>query len=79
MTRDNGLVSEFLNAYKNSVNFRSIQKGDRLAVIYDRKYRLGKPLKNQILKLRLWRLTKSRITFLDSIMGVITIKMARKF
>ena len=50
MTRDNGLVSEFLNAYKNSVNFRSIQKGDRLAVIYDRKYRLGKPLKNANIK-----------------------------
>lgn len=50
MTRDNGLVSEFLNAYKNSVNFRSIQKGDRLAVIYDRKYHLGKPLKNANIK-----------------------------
>lgn len=50
MTRDNGLASEFLNAYKNSVNFRSIQKGDRLAVIYDRKYHLGKPLKNANIK-----------------------------
>lgn len=50
MTRDNGLVSEFLNAYKNTINFRSIQKGDRLAVIYDRKYRLGKPLKNANIK-----------------------------
>lgn len=50
MTKDNGLVSEFINAYKNSVNFRSIIKNDRLAVIYDRKYRLGKPLKNASIK-----------------------------
>lgn len=50
MTRDHGLVSEFLNAYKNSVNFRSILKNDRLAVIYDRKYRLGKPLQNASIK-----------------------------
>ena len=50
MTHDKGLVSEFLNAYKNSVNFRSILKNDRLAVIYDRKYRLGKPLKNANIK-----------------------------
>ncbi len=50
MTRDNGLVGEFLNAYKNSINFHSILKNDRLAVIYDRKYRLGKPLKNASIK-----------------------------
>lgn len=50
MTHDSGLVSEFLNAYKNSVNFRGILKGDRLAVIYERKYRLGKPLKNANIK-----------------------------
>ncbi|MCX2716927.1 peptidoglycan DD-metalloendopeptidase family protein [Helicobacter sp. MIT 21-1697] len=50
MTNDRGLVGEFLNAYKNSVNFHSILKNDRLAVIYDRKYRLGKPLKNASIK-----------------------------
>lgn len=50
MTHDKGLVSEFLNAYKNSVNFRSILKNDRLAIIYDRRYRLGKPLNNAIIK-----------------------------
>lgn len=50
MTNDNGLVSEFLNAYKNSVNFRNMLKNDRLAVIYERKYRLGKPLKNARVK-----------------------------
>lgn len=50
MTHDNGLVSEFINAYKNSVNFRAILKNDRLAVIYNRKYRLGRPLKNASIK-----------------------------
>lgn len=50
MTHDSGLVSELLNAYKNSVNFRGIMKNDRLAVIYERKYRLGAPLKNANIK-----------------------------
>ncbi|CUU40551.1 peptidoglycan DD-metalloendopeptidase family protein [Helicobacter typhlonius] len=50
MTHDSGLVGEFLNAYKNSVNFRSMMKNDRLALIYERKYRLGKPLKNAAIK-----------------------------
>lgn len=46
LAKDKALVGEFLNAYKNSVNFRAMKKNDRLAVIYTRKYRLGKPLKN---------------------------------
>ena len=50
LTNDKGLITEFLNAYKNSVNFRSVMKNDRLAIIYDRKYRLGKPLKNATIK-----------------------------
>lgn len=50
MTHDSALVGEFLNAYKNSINFHSILKNDRLALIYDRKYRLGKPLKNANIK-----------------------------
>ncbi|MCH5313210.1 MAG: peptidoglycan DD-metalloendopeptidase family protein [Helicobacter sp.] len=50
MTHDSALVGEFLNAYKNSINFHSILKNDRLAFIYDRKYRLGKPLKNANIK-----------------------------
>lgn len=50
LTNDMGLVSEFLNAYKNSINFRGIIKNDRLAIIFERKYRLGKPLKNAKIK-----------------------------
>lgn len=49
-TNDKGLVAEFLNAYKNSVSFRNMMKHDRLAIVYNRKYRLGQPLKNASIK-----------------------------
>ncbi len=42
-TGDTFLASEFIQAYKSSINFkRQIKKGDKLAIIYERKYRLGK-------------------------------------
>lgn len=42
-TGDTFLASDFIQAYKGSVNFkRQIKKGDKLAIIYERKYRLGK-------------------------------------
>lgn len=42
-TGDTFLASEFIQAYKGSINFkRQIKKGDKLAIIYERKYRLGK-------------------------------------
>lgn len=51
LTDDTGLANEFINAYKNSVNFSSaVHKGDHLALIYNRKYRLGKPLGNAQIK-----------------------------
>ncbi|RDU54800.1 endopeptidase [Helicobacter sp. MIT 00-7814] len=51
LTDDKGLVNEFLSAYKNSVNFsRNVLKGDRLALVYERKYRLGNPLGNARIK-----------------------------
>ncbi len=38
------LANEFVSAFKNSVDFsRSIQKGNRLAIVYDQKLRLGQP------------------------------------
>lgn len=43
-TGDYALAGEFVTAYKNSIDFRrEIKKDDKLAVIYERKYRLGKP------------------------------------
>ncbi len=38
------LANEFTKVLKHSVNFRSIQKGDRLAIVYDQKMRLGQPI-----------------------------------
>ncbi|MCX6075708.1 MAG: peptidoglycan DD-metalloendopeptidase family protein [Campylobacterales bacterium] len=38
-----GIVSVFINAFKKSVNFTAIQKSDRLAMLYEQKYRLGRP------------------------------------
>ncbi|PAF44298.1 peptidoglycan DD-metalloendopeptidase family protein [Helicobacter sp. 11S02596-1] len=43
-THDVSLANEFINAYKKSINFKKfVIKDDRLAIIYTRKYRLGKP------------------------------------
>lgn len=42
-SKDLGLANEILNSYKSSINFkREVILGDRLAVIYLRKYRFGK-------------------------------------
>ena len=38
------LANEFTRVMKHSVNFRSIQKNDRLAIVYDQKMRLGQPI-----------------------------------
>ncbi|PAF42236.1 peptidoglycan DD-metalloendopeptidase family protein [Helicobacter sp. 11S03491-1] len=43
-TGDINLANEFINAYKKSINFKKfVIKDDKLAIIYTRKYRLGKP------------------------------------
>lgn len=50
-TGDYSLAGEFVSAYKNSLDFRrSIQRDDKLAVLYDRKYRLGKPFGSPSIK-----------------------------
>ncbi len=42
-TGSNALAKEFLEAFRGSIDFRrSIKKGDRIVIIYDQKYRLGK-------------------------------------
>jgi len=38
------LASEFTRVLKHSVNFRGIQKKDKIAIVYDQKMRLGQPL-----------------------------------
>lgn len=36
------LAHEFIQAFKNSVNFKALRKGDRLVIFYTKKIRLGK-------------------------------------
>ncbi|NEW61681.1 peptidoglycan DD-metalloendopeptidase family protein [Sulfurovum sp. bin170] len=38
------LANEFTKVMKHSVNFRGIQKKDKLAIVYDQKMRLGQPI-----------------------------------
>ena len=38
------LANEFARLLKHSVNFRGIHKGDKLAIVYDQKMRLGQPI-----------------------------------
>ncbi len=44
VTKNRRLATEFTKVLKHSVNFRSIQKGDKLAIVYDQKMRLGQPI-----------------------------------
>ncbi len=44
VTKNRRLAREFTKVLKHSVNFRSIQKGDKLAIVYDQKMRLGQPI-----------------------------------
>lgn len=38
------LANEFTRVLKHSVNFRGVQKKDKVAIVYDQKMRLGQPL-----------------------------------
>lgn len=51
LTGDATLANEFINTYKNTINFkRNVIKNDKLAIIYDYKYRLGRTLGNPEIK-----------------------------
>lgn len=41
-TNNVSLANEFVNSYKKSVDFRRLRKGDKLAIFYSQKKRLGK-------------------------------------
>lgn len=42
--KNRSLANEFTRLMKNSVNFRAICKGDKLAIVYTQKMRLGQPI-----------------------------------
>jgi murein DD-endopeptidase MepM/ murein hydrolase activator NlpD len=50
-THSKKIATIFMQGFKNSLNFKNdIRKGDRLAMIYEQKYRLGKPFSMPTLK-----------------------------
>ncbi len=50
-TSSKKIATIFMQGYKNSLNFKNdIRKGDRLAMIYEQKYRLSKPFSMPTLK-----------------------------
>ncbi len=60
-TGSNKLASIFMQGYKNSLNFKNdVQKGDRLAMIYEQKYRLGHPFSMPELKASVVELNKRK-------------------
>lgn len=51
LTENKRLARAFLDAYKRSINFRrEVQKGDRLVIVYDQKYRLGQRFGDPVIK-----------------------------
>lgn len=60
-TNSKKLATIFVQAYKNSLNFkRDLRKGDRLAMIYEQKYRLSKPFSMPLLKASVIELNKRK-------------------
>ncbi|PAF50174.1 hypothetical protein BKH43_05385 [Helicobacter sp. 13S00401-1] len=58
-TGDKALAGEFISAYKNNVNFKKyIAKDDVLAVIYERKYRLGRQFGQPNIKIAMMETNK---------------------
>ncbi len=43
VTKSKKLAKIFVAAFKNSLNFKNVHKGDKLVMVYDRMYRLGQP------------------------------------
>ncbi len=43
-TKNRRLANEFTRLLKHSVDFRGVQKGDKIVIVYDQKMRLGQPL-----------------------------------
>ena len=51
----------FVSSFKNSLNFKNgIQKGDRLVMIFDQKYRLGQPFSMPILRAAMIEMNKKQ-------------------
>ncbi len=55
------IATIFMQGFKNSLNFKSdVRKGDKMAMLYEQKYRLGKPFSMPILKASVIELHKRK-------------------
>lgn len=54
------LANEFTKVLKNSVNFRSIHKNDKMAIVYDQKMRLGQPVGSPDIKVAMLESKKKK-------------------
>lgn len=55
------LAHQFVNAFKNSLNFRrDLQKGDRLVMVYEQKYRWGEPFSMPDLQVAMIEMNKKK-------------------
>jgi murein DD-endopeptidase MepM/ murein hydrolase activator NlpD len=55
------LAHQFVNAFKNSLNFRrDLRKGDRLVMVYEQKYRFGKPFSMPVLQVAMIEMKKKK-------------------
>ena len=54
------LVGMFISAFQKSLDFKAIQKGNEIAMIYDQKYRLGKPFSMPTLKVAMVQIHKKK-------------------
>ncbi len=60
-TGDKKLAQIFVASFKHSLNFKNdIRKGDRLVMIYDQKYRLGRPFSMPTLKVAMIEMNHKR-------------------
>lgn len=60
-TGSNKLAEMFVSSFKYSLNFkRDLRKGDTLIMIYDQKYRLGKPFSMPTLKVAMIEMKKKK-------------------
>ena len=60
-THSKKIATIFMQGFKNSLNFKNdIQKGDRLAMIYEQKYRLGRVFSMPTLKASVIELNKKK-------------------
>ncbi|NOQ30116.1 MAG: peptidoglycan DD-metalloendopeptidase family protein [Helicobacteraceae bacterium] len=67
-TKSRKLTHAFISAFKNSLNFhRNLRKGDKLVMVYEQRYRLGKPISTPVVKVAMIEMrNKEHFIYLNS-------------